>query len=193
MCAECGLYNVNFGINQMNLSENVSEKFQLWTKEFNTAPPPRLDKKLVHKYLAENVFVSRVESLGTEQPDSFISQLAFESNHTFFFEHPLDHVPGLMLIEAGRQATIAISHLFLDVPYECVFIVNKLNTEFNIFAELELPVFLIGTVRNKRYQHGNLYEFQSEGNFIQGEQSIGFMNGIATLYHKSEYQHLRAV
>jgi hypothetical protein len=175
----------------MNLSENISRKFQLWTKEFQASPMLRVDKKLVHKYLAENIFVSRVEPLGTEQPDSFICQLAFEPNHTFFFEHPLDHVPGLMLIEAGRQAIITVSHLFLDVPDGKIFIVNKLNTEFKSFAELAQPVFSICTVRNKKYLHGKLYEFQSEGNFIQGEQSIGFMNGTATLYDKSEYQQMR--
>ena len=174
----------------MNLSKHISAKFQLWSEEFNQTSP-LLDKELVHKYLTENVFVARVDSLGVEQPDSFISQLAFDATHSFFFEHPLDHVPGLMLIEAGRQVIVAISHLFLGVPYGKTFVVNKLSTEFKTFAELDQPVFSISTVRNKRYLHGDLYEFQSEGNFIQNGQSIGFMNGTATIFDKSEYQQLR--
>ena len=171
----------------MNVNQELSAKIQRWSE----APPELLDKVLVHKHQAENVLVSRIEPLAAGQPDSFLCQLFFDPKHAFFFEHPLDHVPGLMLIEAGRQAAIAIAHLYLGVSHDTVFIVNKLNTEFKTFAELDKPLFLIGTIRDKQYLNGELHAFRTEGNFIQNERSLGFVNGTATIYDKSIYHQLR--
>lgn len=37
-------------------------------------------------------------------PGSRLSRLIVDRAHPFFFDHPLDHVPGLLLLEAGVQA-----------------------------------------------------------------------------------------
>ncbi|WP_323073340.1 AfsA-related hotdog domain-containing protein [Mycetohabitans endofungorum] len=44
--------------------------------------------------------------------DRFVAPLIIEPDHPFFFEHEIDHVPGLMLVEATRQACTAVSHMF---------------------------------------------------------------------------------
>ncbi|MCP3962202.1 MAG: hypothetical protein GY719_30535, partial [bacterium] len=60
--------------------------------------------------------------------------------HPFFFEHPLDHYPGLMLIEAGRQFGTTVAHLLYGVPFDTAFILNGLRVDFTSFAELGKPV-----------------------------------------------------
>lgn len=177
----------------MNLSEHASRTMKLWTEEFQTAPPPYIDQKMVHKNSTKNVFVSRVESLGAEQPDQYVHQLVFDQNHIFFFEHAVDHVPGLLLIEAGRQAALVIAHTFYDVPFDTVFVLSKLATEFQNFVELEYPVFGTAKVLNTKYRRGNMYELQMDGNFIQKEKVLGNLSGTFTIYNKDTFKRLRRI
>jgi hypothetical protein len=68
----------------------------------------------------------------TGEPDSW--QLRVDTRHPVLFEHPGDHVPGMVLIEAARQATAAAlgrSSLPLDV-----------TSEFKRYAELDTPCLI---------------------------------------------------
>ena len=134
--------------------ETVRRRFYVWSGEFKEgAPPPVLDKELVHKHREQNVFVSRVELVGPEHPDQFICQFALDPGHPFFFEHPLDHVPGLMIIEAARQTGNAVCHLLYDVPFGTSFVLSEAHFDFVAFAELSQPLFATGTVaENQRSQ-----------------------------------------
>ncbi|MGW0393812.1 ScbA/BarX family gamma-butyrolactone biosynthesis protein [Streptomyces sp. NPDC003042] len=59
-------------------------------------------------------------------------QLRVDTNHPILFDHPVDHVPGMMLIEAARQgAAAALGHSsFLPV---------SVASEFKRYAELDIP------------------------------------------------------
>src|ERR1700681_84866 len=117
----------------IGIEPGVQQHLRRWTNEAGTETP-RLDRILVHKHEEENVFVSRLERIAGED-DSFLAQLALSADHGFFFEHPLDHYPGLMLVEAGRQAATALTHLFYGVPLDAVFILRGLTIDFDSFAE----------------------------------------------------------
>ena len=111
----------------------VVGRLQAWAAE---AEVPVMDRELVHKHQQINVFISRVEQVGAEHPDDFIAQLALDRQHPFFFEHPLDHFPGLMLVEAGRQLGTAVAHLVYGAPRDTVFVLNGMKVDFATFAEL---------------------------------------------------------
>lgn len=65
----------------------------------------------------------------TPQPGHWL--LRVDTHHPVLFEHPVDHVPGMMLLEAARQATI--STLGHHAPP------THITGEFNRYAELHRP------------------------------------------------------
>ncbi|HOV15092.1 MAG TPA: AfsA-related hotdog domain-containing protein [Spirochaetota bacterium] len=73
--------------------------------------------------------------------DIFYCNLYADTNHEFFFEHPNEHVPGIMLIEAVRQFSIACCHQFGHVPFEGVsFLLSEMQSKFNSFLDVNYPV-----------------------------------------------------
>ncbi|MFE0201151.1 ScbA/BarX family gamma-butyrolactone biosynthesis protein, partial [[Kitasatospora] papulosa] len=61
-------------------------------------------------------------------------RLRVDTGHPVLFDHPLDHVPGMLLLEAARQATAARlgrSYLPLDI-----------TSEFKRFTELDAPCLI---------------------------------------------------
>lgn len=66
------------------------------------------------------------------EPDCW--QLRVDTRHPVLFDHPLDHVPGMALVEAVRQATSAfLGRACLPVG---------ITTEFICYAELDAPCMI---------------------------------------------------
>jgi hypothetical protein len=62
--------------------------------------PPALSPAVVGRALPADVVLAP-----TDRPDRW--QLRVDTAHPVFFDHPLDHVPGMLLLEAARQAVRA--------------------------------------------------------------------------------------
>lgn len=76
-----------------------------------------------------------------EKKDLFYANMYVNPEHSFFFEHPLEHVPGLMIIEATRQLLSACSHKYYNVPFKNVnFIFDNIRVDFVKFLELNYPI-----------------------------------------------------
>jgi hypothetical protein len=138
----------------------------------------RLHRKLVHRAQLAHVFVERIDALPRTEDgfDRFVAPLVIDSRHPFFFEHPLDHVPGLMLIEGTRQAGTAISHLFYDVSFDLTFILNWLEVRFTNFAELTSPVMVQMTITEKTYRHSRLTGLACRSQWLQQGRAVGSMD-----------------
>lgn len=65
------------------------------------------------------------------------ARLIVPVGHLGLFDHPLDHVPGSLLIEAARQLVTARS----GDPREAVM--TSMNAKFHAFTELNAPVRLV--------------------------------------------------
>lgn len=63
------------------------------------------------------------------EPDRW--QLRVDTRHPILFDHPVDHVPGMVLLEAARQAAAAV----LDGP--CLPL--DITSEFKKYVELDAP------------------------------------------------------
>ncbi|MFG2129928.1 ScbA/BarX family gamma-butyrolactone biosynthesis protein [Streptomyces sp. NPDC048751] len=67
-----------------------------------------------------------------DRPDRW--QLRVHTAHPVFFDHPLDHVPGMLLMEAARQAAhLRSSDREVPVSY---------HATFHRFAELDQPAWI---------------------------------------------------
>jgi len=136
----------------------------------------RIDGRLVHKVTERNVLIARVERRpGPEE--WYDSEMVHDVEHPFFFEHPLDHIPAMMLVEAGRQLGIAISHLYLGVPFGYLFATQSFDIRFTEFAELDVPVTISASVTDKRYRRGTLTGLRLDGFFSQRDTELGTMGG----------------
>lgn len=171
--------------------EQVEHRLRSWAEEFRQDPPAQVEKGLVHKHRQENVFVARSEPVGEEGSGHFIGQLFFPTDHVFFFEHPLDHVPGLMMIEAGRQFGNVVAHRYYDVPHDTIFILNGIEVEFSKFAELDKPVFVNSKVSDTQFKRGRLTAMTYGGHFVQDLEPIGSMTGRWNIYDRRVMERMR--
>jgi hypothetical protein len=85
----------------------------------------------------DNAVITRVWP--AESPRSYRCELLVDTVDPTFFDLPLDHVPGLMLLEAMRQAATASACRELACPAEAVH-VQAVDLGFARFAELDAPV-----------------------------------------------------
>lgn len=173
-------------------AETLGHILRTWSAE-PLASIPRLDRALVHKRHDENVFVSRLQRVSEGEEDVFAAQLILDPGHSFFFEHPLDHVPGLMLVEAARQAATAASHLYYGVPAGSVFVLRDLAVDFTVFAELDQPTFVLSHVCERQIKAGQLAGMFCKGAFIQNDQQIGVMSGRWTIMDRRVADRMREV
>ncbi|MET9963654.1 ScbA/BarX family gamma-butyrolactone biosynthesis protein [Streptomyces sp. NPDC006326] len=62
-------------------------------------------------------------------------QLRADTRHPVLFEHAVDHVPGMVLLEAARQATAAVLGRSSYLPL-------SITSEFTRYAELDAPCMI---------------------------------------------------
>ena len=173
-------------------AETLDGVLRTWSAE-PLASIPCLDRALVHKRHDENVFVSRLQLVLEGEEDVFAAQLLLDPGHAFFFEHPLDHIPGLMLVEAARQAATAASHLYYGVPADSVFVLRDMAVDFAVFAELDQPTFVLSHVCERQVRNGLLTGMFCKGAFIQNDKQIGFMSGRWMIMDRKVAERMREV
>lgn len=150
----------------------------------------RIDGRYVHKIYEHNVLLADVRRRpGSE--DWFEAEMVHDMDHPFFFEHPLDHIPAMMLVEAGRQLGIAISHLFLDVPLGTMFATRSFDIRFEDFAETRTPVIISAMVTDKEYRRGMLIHLRMDGHFSQDGRALGTMGGTWSMLDPELWKRYR--
>jgi len=76
-----------------------------------------------------------------KKSDIFIANMHIDPEHEYFFEHKLDHVPGMMAIETARQMFLACAHLYGSVPTKGVFFtLNAMNVNFSEYLWMSYPI-----------------------------------------------------
>jgi acyl transferase domain-containing protein len=171
-----------------NRSFKASEVIASWAANSAAMPIVRIDRNIVHKMQTENVLLSRLEQV---EPDIVIGEVVQDIDHSFFYEHEKDHVPGLYLIEAARQFGIALAHLYYDVPHDCPFIMDDLRVRFFKFAETTRPLFIIGQILEKTHHNGNLTHMRSSATFMQDGSDICTVEGNFLITDPSWYAKKR--
>ena len=170
----------------MARTEDWLPVFDTWAAE----PAPRVDRALVHKNHDYNVLVARVARVG---PDAAAVQLHVPTDHPFFFEHPRDHVPGLAMIEAGRQVGLVIAHALYDVPlHGFAFYIDELHARFQRPAELHAPVFGRCEISDVRRKRGRLVSMTCAGHYLQAGEPVGTLSGRWSVVPEAVAARLRA-
>ncbi|MFF8955599.1 ScbA/BarX family gamma-butyrolactone biosynthesis protein [Streptomyces sp. NPDC014894] len=90
--------------------------------------PPALAPAAVGRLLDTDVVLSPTD-------ESRVWRLRAFEQHPVLFDHPVDHAPGMVLIEAARQAARALD------PAE-PFLPTRMRSEFTRYAELDTPCWI---------------------------------------------------
>ncbi|MFH9423615.1 ScbA/BarX family gamma-butyrolactone biosynthesis protein [Streptomyces sp. NPDC017529] len=94
--------------------------------------PPPISPQRVARDQFESVMLSP-----TDTRDRW--QLRTDTTHPVIFDHPVDHAPGMLLLEAAHQAVHATLHPLQVIPV-------GLRTVFTRYAELDAPCWISATV-----------------------------------------------
>lgn len=163
------------------LSPLVLERMSQWSREVGPGAVTAMDRRLVHKTQVSNVLLARVERLDPQDGNTHLARMLVDANHAFFFEHAIDHIPGLMFVEAARQLAVAVAHLDFHVPFGSPFVLNDLSARFVSFAELDSPTFILSTVADVKLKRDRLVEMSTAATFVQDETVLGVITGRATV------------
>ena len=71
-----------------------------------------IDPAMVGRHLRSNVVIAKIAA----EPGGIGGVLAIDQDHPSLFDHPLDHVPGMLLFEAFRQVAIATARMHTNIP-----------------------------------------------------------------------------
>ncbi|RKH19746.1 hypothetical protein D7X74_05950 [Corallococcus sp. CA047B] len=113
----------------------ISEGRQLFA-EGDTRPMERTDAVLVHKRDPANVLLANGCRVGALHQFN-----AFMESPEFLFDHPSEHVQGMLLTEIARQASLASIH-GVGLPFDWVTILTRLTLEFQRFVRLDAPLVM---------------------------------------------------
>ncbi|MEU7632301.1 ScbA/BarX family gamma-butyrolactone biosynthesis protein [Nocardia sp. NPDC049220] len=113
-------------------------------------------RELAHRCAVSEVFVTSLDSLGA---DEFVVGAQLPRMHAYYGDHAgqlgVRYDP-LLVMEAARQAALALTHEFYGVPPEVVFIVRTFNGAGGDTAAWQIgtaPANLVMRVRVPRRHH----------------------------------------
>ncbi|MFC9895184.1 ScbA/BarX family gamma-butyrolactone biosynthesis protein [Nocardia sp. NPDC127579] len=109
-----------------------------------------VSRVLAHRCAVSEVFVTSLDRIG---PEEFLVGAQLPRMHAYYGDHAsalgLRHDP-LVVMEAARQASIAVTHEFFGVPPEMAFIVRTFNgtgSDTAVWETGTAPADLVMTVR----------------------------------------------
>jgi len=140
----------------------------------------------VHKKFGNNVFISSITPKADEGGQVvYFAKVKVISDHPYFFEHARDHLPGLYVIEAGRQVGLAIPHLFYDVGYDYGFVLEGCDIRFSGFINLSDDLYIECRISNPAYRRGKLQSLSFDGVFLQnGQARVHYQSHIKLIHRK---------
>ncbi|MCK4797925.1 MAG: hypothetical protein KAT05_11105 [Spirochaetes bacterium] len=124
----------------------------------------------------------------------FYANMFADKEHSFFFEHEVDHVPALMLIEASRQFLIACCHLYGKIPLEGIsFILSGIQIEFKNFLNLNFPTKMIAKVNKVKTKKEGAWknEIDATITFYQRNIDASTINYIGKIIKNNSFKTLR--
>jgi hypothetical protein len=110
--------------------------------ELGRPPSERWSPLHVGRGADSNVVITPLRDLGEGRVRA---ELVVDSGHPTFFDHELDHVPGMLLMEAAGQTAIAGTASCHGIDPRELHLVAVSST-FESFAELDLPLTCDATI-----------------------------------------------
>ncbi len=99
-----------------------------------------------HKRRPENTLVSKLRVTSEDRVHAEL-RLKFDySKLPFFFDHEIDHIPGMLGACGLRQCALALAHLVYGVPLDFVMVISWLKLDMYNFGELDIDTIVESTL-----------------------------------------------
>jgi hypothetical protein len=171
LSADTYLYSQQ-GVDQRSLSAAV-DQFNKVAREgarFHLVPSscaPRATQRLAHKKCPQNIVISAPRRLFS---NAFEMDLCFSSQNEFFLDHMTGmHIQGMVLLEAARQAFMAVTEEFFlaSETKNYYFVIKRMDASYTNFvfpfeAKLRYEITQ-SSVKNGRYG------FEADVSIIQAD------------------------
>lgn len=95
-----------------------------------------------HQRLAANTLVAQLRKC---DKDAFMVEALCKVNPeglTFFFDHEIDHIPGMVQVNMFRQAALAFAHLVYGVPINWLALLDWMGVRLLNYGELNTKTIL---------------------------------------------------
>jgi len=149
----------------------------------------RIDKKFVHKNRVENVLIAHPIVL-SEEKKIYRTKIIADLNHTFFFDHSLGHLPGMLLLEAARQFGTTISHLYFNAPFDAQFILHDLSSRFTAGVNSVDDAFIDILITDIKMKNDKLRKMSGIGYVHQNGQVVGKIGSSWSIIPGRVLEHL---
>ena len=153
--------------------------------------------KLWHLYInnEERHLIAQIleKFVDTPKMDVYYANMFVNTDHLFFFEHPNDHVPGMMMIETIRQFIVACGHVYGNAPMDGTqLILNSLECQFLSYININYPILLRGTaVEFKLTRDGYWQHVTLQIEVFQNSRCMALFNVKGTCISSKLFERIR--
>ena len=137
--------------------------------------PKRASKQLTHKHHDENILISEPMQIDA---DHYELNVLVDENCELMHDHQTgQHLQGMLLLEAARQASLAVTEKYFlnECENKLYFVFNDMTVNYNRFA-FPLACDLSFTIKEKDMSKPKRQNFIVEVNAMQcGVSSASFM------------------
>ena len=124
-----------------------------------------------HARLPQNTLVTKVRYISEDRVSTEVLHKVNPKELIFFFDHPIDHLPGMLMASAIRQACLAVSHLIYEVPLDFVEVIDWMNLRFLNYGGLDKQTWTKGKLLGLKKSSGKI-EITIEGTMWQEDYPI---------------------
>ncbi|RPJ07226.1 MAG: hypothetical protein EHM28_07885 [Spirochaetaceae bacterium] len=143
----------------------------------------------------ERTFLSEIleKCVEIRRQGIFFANMFVNTCHPFFFEHPNEHVPAIMLIETVRQFLLACSHRYGNVPLEdSQIIVNYMNSKFMNYININFPVLFKSTTKDLKVNRHGYWQYQQvHAEVFQGHKRMAEFTFDGNCISSQLFQRIR--
>lgn len=123
------------------------------------------DEKL--KYITQNIKVKpsnvMIENVGVSESanNTLQARIIISKNHSFFNDHPLDHITGVQLVESMMQL-IKVSEI--NISDTSNYYITSMNVKFNAFCENESADVFCTEIKSEKNNKSKLFKTRVQQN-----------------------------
>ena len=129
-----------------------------------------------HKRLAKNTLISKLRIISKDLRRCEILLKFDPADLGFFYDHEIDHLPGMLEVCALRQCSLALAHIVYGIPSDYVTVLDWFTIKLHNYGELEPATRVESTLLEWR-EGKNKTELLLEGLMMQEDYPVSKMEG----------------
>ena len=142
-----------------------------------------VDPELVQVKRRENALITCPEY--DDKNGDIKAQMIINAKHKYFYEHPCAHIPGMMMLEAGKQLAIGGLKTKYDFLKDTYGDLKEGRIAFSNFATPYSDV-LVEVVTQEPNVQSDYVHIPISVTYHQNDQQLGSIEGVAAFMDKKE-------